>query len=92
MTKKDLVERIHTSTGISKKDSHDILETVFSIMKDTLETGEKIKIVGFGNFEVRKKKDRKGRNPQNGEAMTITARRILSFKPSTILKSAINGK
>jgi integration host factor subunit alpha len=90
MTKADIVERIHTSTGIPKKDSYDMLETVFSIMKDTLESGEKIKISGFGNFEVREKKDRRGRNPRTGEAMTITARRILTFKPSAILKQTIN--
>ena len=90
MTKSDLVERIHKNNGISKKDSFDILEAVFSIMKDALETGEKIKVAGFGNFEVREKKDRKGRNPQTGEGITITARRVLTFKPSAVLKIAIN--
>jgi integration host factor subunit alpha len=92
MTKADLVERIHINSGISKKDSIDILEAVFSIIKDTLESGEKIKVAGFGNFEVKEKKDRKGRNPQTGEAITITARRVLTFKPSVILKSAMNEK
>jgi integration host factor subunit alpha len=92
MTKADLVERIHINSGISKKDSFDILEAVFSIIKDTLESGEKIKVAGFGNFEVKEKKDRKGRNPQTGEAITITARRVLTFKPSVILKSAMNEK
>jgi len=91
MTKADLVERIHTNTSFSKKYSADMLESVFSVMKNTLEAGEKIKIAGFGNFEVKQKKDRKGRNPQTGEAMTIEARRILTFKPSTLLKKAINN-
>lgn len=90
MTKADIVDKINTTTGISKKDSFDILEAVFSIMKDTLETGEKIKVAGFGNFEVKEKKARKGRNPQTGEAITITARRVLTFKPSMTLKHAIN--
>jgi integration host factor subunit alpha len=90
MTKADLVERIHTNTGFTKKESTDMLESVFSIMKNTLEAGEKIKIACFGNFEVKQKKDRKGRNPQTGESITIEARRILSFKPSTVLKAAIN--
>lgn len=67
-----------------------MLETVFGIMKETLETGEKLKIPGFGNFEVKQKQDRLGRNPQNGEAITITARRVLTFKPSLLLKEAIN--
>ena len=92
MTKADIVDKINTTTGISKKDSFDILEAVFSIMKDTLESGEKIKVPGFGNFEVKDKKERKGRNPTTGETITITARRILTFKPSVVLKSAINGK
>jgi integration host factor subunit alpha len=90
MTKADLVERIHTKIGFSKKESADMLESVFSIVKNTLEAGEKIKIAGFGNFEVKQKKDRKGRNPQTGESITIEARRILTFKPSTLLKNAIN--
>jgi integration host factor subunit alpha len=92
MTKADIVECIQTNTGISKKESYDMLETVLSIMKDTLASGEEIKVSGFGIFEVRQKRERKGRNPQTGEAMTITARRILTFKLSAVLKKAINGK
>jgi integration host factor subunit alpha len=92
MTKADLVDKIHKSNGISKKDSFNMLEAVFSIMKDTLESGEKIKVAGFGNFEVTEKKDRKGRNPQTGETITISARRVLTFKPSMTLKQAINYK
>ena len=91
MTKADIAERIQATTGFTKKESADMLESVFSVMKNTLEAGEKIKIAGFGNFEVKQKKDRKGRNPQTGESITIEARRILTFKPSTLLKQAING-
>jgi integration host factor subunit alpha len=90
MTKADLVERIHQTIGFTKKESADMLETVFSIMKDTLESGEKLKISGFGNFEVKQKNDRRGRNPQTGETITIEARRVLTFKPSTLLRQAIN--
>jgi integration host factor subunit alpha len=90
MTKADIVERIYKSTNTSKKDAADLLEEVFSILKNTLEAGEKIKIAGFGNFEVKQKNDRKGRNPQTGKEMTITARRILTFKPSILLKTRIN--
>lgn len=67
-----------------------MVESVFSIIKNTLETGEKIKIAGFGNFVVKQKADRRGRNPQTGETITIAARRILTFKPSQVLKNAIN--
>jgi len=90
MTKADLVEKIQTATGFTKKESADMLETVLNIMKTTLESGEKLKISGFGNFEVKKKADRRGRNPQTGETITIAARRILSFKPSTLLRNSIN--
>jgi len=91
MTKVDIVEKIHTSTGFPKKESAAILESLFNIIKRTLESGEKIKLAGFGNFEVKKKKDRRGRNPQTGEAITIEARKVLTFKPSTVLLHAING-
>lgn len=90
MTKADLVEKIQTANGFSKKESTDILEAVFSIMKTTLESGEKLKISGFGSFEVKQKADRRGRNPQTGEVITIEARRILTFKPSGVLRDAIN--
>jgi integration host factor subunit alpha len=61
-------------------------------MKDTLEAGENLKISGFGNFEVRQKADRRGRNPQTGETITIEARRVLTFKPSSILRRSVNGR
>jgi integration host factor subunit alpha len=91
MTKADLVERIQANTSFTKKDSAEMLESVFSIIKNTLEAGEKIKIAGFGNFEVKQKKDRKGRNPQTGESITIEARKVLSFKPSTLLRQKLNA-
>lgn len=90
MTKADIAERIQANTGMSKKDSLDMLELVLSIMKDTLEAGEDVKISGFGKFEVKQKKDRKGRNPQTAETITIEARKILSFKPSMLLRQAVN--
>ena len=90
MTKNDIAERIHTKLGFSKKNSQDLLESILSIIKDTLETGEKIKVAGFGNFEIKQKQNRIGRNPQTGESLTIEARRILTFKPSAVLKQAIN--
>ena len=68
MTKAELVEAVHEKVGFSKKESADIVETVFDAMKETLERGERIKISGFGNFEVRDKRSRIGRNPQTGAA------------------------
>ena len=90
MTKADLVEVIHTKVGFSKKEAADVVELIFDLIKKTLETGENIKISRFGNFEVRNKRSRIGRNPHTGEAIEITARRVLTFKPSQVLKKAMN--
>ncbi|MEC8051388.1 MAG: integration host factor subunit alpha [Myxococcota bacterium] len=90
MTKADLIEVIHDKVGLSKKESADIVELVFETMKQTLESSEKIKISGFGNFEVRNKNLRIGRNPKTGESIEISARRVLTFKPSQVLKAALN--
>ncbi len=92
MTKSDMVEKIYEKIGFSKKESAELVEMVFDIIKSTLETGEKIKIAGFGNFVVKEKADRRGRNPQTGEEIVISARRILTFKPSQVLKASINAK
>ena len=92
MTKADIVERIAEKMGCSKKEAVVYTEAVFALMKSTLESGEKLKIAGFGNFEVKQKADRRGRNPQTGESITIKARRILTFKPSNVLKQAINAE
>ncbi|HOP41450.1 MAG TPA: integration host factor subunit alpha [Geobacteraceae bacterium] len=92
MTKSDMVEKIYEKIGFSKKESAELVEMVFDIIKSTLETGEKIKIAGFGNFVVKEKADRRGRNPQTGEEIIISARKILTFKPSQVLKASINAK
>lgn len=92
MTKADIVEKIYEKVGFSKKESAELVETVFDLIKTTLEDGDKIKIAGFGNFVVKEKSDRRGRNPQTGEEITIVARKILTFKPSQVLKSAINSR
>lgn len=91
MTKADLVECIYENIGISKTESAEIVESIFNILKETLETGEKIKISGFGTFTVKQKKSRMGRNPQTGGGITISARRVLTFKPSKILKKTLNS-
>ena len=90
MTKADIVETIYGKVGFSRKESAEIVDLVFDLMKDTLENGEKIKISGFGNFIVREKRSRKGRNPQTGDEIQISARRVLTFKPSQVLRKALN--
>lgn len=90
MTKAEIIENVYSKIGFSKKESSDIVELVFDTMKQTLERGEKIKISGFGNFVVRNKRPRIGRNPQTGEEIEISARRVLTFRPSQVLKTALN--
>jgi len=91
MTKAEIVEKIYEQVGFSKRESAEIVDQVFEIMKDTLTKGEKIKISGFGNFVVRAKRERIGRNPHTREAITISARKVVTFKASQILKSAVNS-
>ena len=92
MTKADIIEAVYEKVGgFSKKEAAEIVDSVFNQIKETLERGEKIKISGFGNFIVREKKARIGRNPQTGEEITISARRVLTFKPSQVLKNILNG-
>jgi integration host factor subunit alpha len=90
MTKADIVETIYEKIGFSRKESAEIVDLVFDLIKETLENGEKIKISGFGNFIIREKRSRKGRNPQTGEEIQISARRVLTFKPSQVLRKALN--
>jgi len=91
MTKADIIESVYEKVGFSKKESAEVVEMVFDTIKETLERGEKIKISGFGNFIVREKKSRVGRNPQTGREIEISARRVLTFRPSQVLKNALNG-
>lgn len=90
MTKADIVERVFGATGFSKKESIENVEQVSEVLKSTLESGDNIKVSGFGNFIVREKADRRGRNPQTGEEIVIEARKVLTFKPSLVLKQSLN--
>jgi len=93
MTKAEIVQALYTRVGgFSKKESADIVDLVFEMMKETLGRGEKIKISGFGNFVLRDKRQRPGRNPQTGDPIKISERRVLTFKASQILKQALNPK
>jgi integration host factor subunit alpha len=93
MTKAEIVQAIYTRVGgFSKKESADIVDVVFDMMKQTLGRGEKLKISGFGNFVLRDKRQRPGRNPQTGDAIEISERRVLKFKASQLLKAALNPR
>lgn len=91
MTKADIVESLYEKMGFSKKQASELVELVFETMKTTLSEGQKIKISGFGNFVVREKRSRVGRNPQTGESIEISARRVLTFRPSQVLRAEVNG-
>ena len=84
MTKADIVEALYEKVGFSKKEAADLVELVFDTIKGTLSKSEKIKISGFGNFVVREKRSRIGRNPQTGQSIEISARRVLTFRPSQV--------
>ncbi len=92
MTKADIVERVYQKIGFSKKEASELVELVFDTLKKTLCQGDKVKVSGFGNFVVREKKERVGRNPQTGDQIKISARRVLTFRPSQVLKAILNGE
>jgi integration host factor subunit alpha len=93
MTKAEIVQALYARVGgFSKKEAADLVDLVFEMMKETLGRGEKIKISGFGNFVLRDKRQRPGRNPQTGEVISISERRVLTFKASQILKHALNPR
>ena len=91
MTKADLIGALYEKVGLSKKESSQLVEIIFETIRAALEKGEKVKISGFGNFNVRSKKVRRGRNPQTGEEIKISARSVLTFKASPVLKKALNS-
>jgi integration host factor subunit alpha len=91
MTKAEIVQAIYARVGgFSKKESADIVDLVFEMMKETLAKGERIKVTNFGNFVLRDKGERPGRNPQTGAPIKISQRRVLTFKVSKNLKDALN--
>lgn len=91
MTKAEIVQAVYDRLGgFSKKESAELVDLVFELLKETLSRGEKIKVSGFGNFVLRDKRKRQGRNPQTGDPIEITERRVLNFKASQILKMALN--
>jgi integration host factor subunit alpha len=91
MTKADIVEIVYEKVGFSKKDVAAVIENIFECIKGTLERGEKVKISGFGNFSIRQKRARRGRNPQTGGEIIIEERKVMTFKASQILKKSINS-
>lgn len=92
LTKGDIIERVCQRLQCSRAEGAELVEAVFDLIKERLERGDKVKISGFGNFTVREKRPRRGRNPQTGEEIVIRGRRVLSFKPSNVFKRAVNHR
>ena len=90
LTKADLIEAVYDAGGFTKRESAELVAMVLDIVKQHLGDGTKVKISGFGNFEVRDKPARPGRNPRTGESIMIEGRRILKFKPSQVLLARVN--
>ena len=88
-SKQDLINAVAERTALSKKDSTAVVDTVLDEIKETLANGDKLQLIGFGNFEVRTRSARKGRNPQTGETIEIPASKVPAFKPGKALKDAV---
>ncbi len=92
MTKKELSEKIHRKIGLSKRESAEIVEYFFELLKNNLTAGNGIKLPRFGSFRVQQRKARKGRNPSTGETIEIGSRKAVVFKPSRFLRDAMDSK
>ncbi|PKN69051.1 MAG: integration host factor subunit alpha [Deltaproteobacteria bacterium HGW-Deltaproteobacteria-12] len=92
LTKQDLIDAHYGQAGLNKKECVSAVESTFEIIKDELEKGNSVNISGFGKWTVNSKRERKGRNPQTGDRITIEARKVVTFKPSLVLKKELNAK
>jgi len=89
MKKADIADTLFDRVGISRKESIEILEMTLKLIKESLREGEEVKIASFGNFVIRSKKERKGRNPKTGQKIGITPRKVVSFQPSHEFKKQV---
>jgi DNA-binding protein HU-beta len=89
MNKTDLINAVSEQAQLSKKDASKAVDAVFEAITGTLQSGSKVQLIGFGNFEVRERAARKGRNPQPGQEIEISASKVPAFKPGKALKDAV---
>lgn len=92
MTKAEIAKVVHERVGLSKKESGQIVDVVLNVVHKSLEQGEDVKISGFGHFIIRNKRPRRGRNPKTGDEITISSRRVVTFRASQLLKKQVRGK
>jgi integration host factor subunit alpha len=91
LTKADMAERLFEEVQMNKREAKDLVELFFEEIRTTLERGEQVKLSGFGNFDLRDKNQRPGRNPKTGEEIPITARRVVTFRPGQKLKARVDN-
>jgi integration host factor subunit alpha len=89
LTKADMAERLFEELGLNKREAKELVEMFFEEVRNALERGEHVKLSGFGNFTLRDKNERPGRNPKTGEEIPISARRVVTFRPGQKLKSRV---
>jgi len=92
LTKDKLIQTLYDQAGFSKQKARTTVETVFELVKKTLESGEDVLISGFGKFSVKKKAPRKGRNPATGEDLPLDARTVITFRCSPVMRERVNGE
>ena len=91
LTKADLVDQLFDEVGLNKREAKELIDAYFELIGSTLESGEEVKLSGFGNFQLRDKAERPGRNPKTGEEIPISARRVVTFKPGQKLRSRVEA-
>ena len=91
LTKADMAERLFEELGLNKREAKEIVEMFFEEVRGALENGKQVKLSGFGNFDLRDKSQRPGRNPKTGEEIPITARRVVTFRPGQKLKARVEA-
>ena len=91
LTKAEMAEKLYEELGLNKREAKEIVETFFTEISEALETGRQVKLSGFGNFDLRNKNERPGRNPKTGEEIPITARRVVTFRPGQKLKARVEA-
>ena len=91
LTKAEMAERLFEELGLNKREAKDMVEMFFEEVRLALENGRQVKLSGFGNFDLREKKQRPGRNPKTGEEIPITARRVVTFRPGQKLKARVEA-
>jgi integration host factor subunit alpha len=91
LTKADMAERLFDELGLNKREAKELVELFFEEIRQALEEGQQVKLSGFGNFDLREKKQRPGRNPKTGEEIPISARRVVTFRPGQKLKARVEA-